>query len=326
MSKHRAREAMSLVVILVVGMAAAAQSGAGTGDTNGALFPSCCAGWTLPAKTHVGRPASREGTIEIRGLGSFAFDPTQVQTLRKDVFQTGYFSVFDALAHLARQGQIQMQYAWDDAAGTYLVQSLNGKSGWWYDAHYAGGTFERPVVRMDEYPVKDGMTIQLYLEDPERLAAILTSFREETARLQANAGRLVLPRVKVTAPQGELVFEDVLVTAHNSRLDVLQSGVVTVLDVLLSLGEQGKLAAVGLTWRAEMDGADPVDGYFVDRIDAAGFLILSTGDCTYAHEVGSEGLMNYLPPHGHKTSHVHLTSDLKVLTSPEYVEFLWTCL
>jgi hypothetical protein len=36
--------------------------------------------------------------------------------------------------------------------------------------------------------------------------------------------------------------------------------------------------------------------------------------------------MNYLPPHGHKTSHIHLTSDLKVLTSPEYVEFLWTCL
>ena len=326
MSKRRARGAIGLLMVIVVGMAAAAQSGAGTGDTSSVLLPSCCAGWTLPANAHLGLAPSQEGTIEIRSLGSFAFDPTQVQSLRKGIFQAGQFSVFDALAHLATQGRIQMQYAWDDAAGTYFIQSLNGKSGWWYDAHYAGGNFERPVVRMDEYPVKDGMAIQLYLEQPDRLDAIQKSFREETARLRANGGHLILPRVKVIAPQGELAFENVTVTSHNSRLDVLQPGVITVLDVLLSLGDEGKLTLVGLTWRAQMDGADPIDGYFVDRIDAEGYSVQATGDCTYSHEVGSEGLMEFLLPHGHTTSHVHLTADLKVLTSPEYVEFLWTCL
>jgi hypothetical protein len=219
-----------------------------------------------------------------------------------------------------------MEYSYDESLGTYVIESLNGKSGWWYDVHYAGGAFERPVVRMDEYPVKDGMAVQLYLESPDRLAAITQDFAEQVARLRSNGGRVVVPKVTVRSPRATLTFNDVGVTAHNVRSDVFQTGVISVLDVLLSLGEQGRLSSLELAWRDRMENADPVDNYFVDQVRTEDYSTEAAGDCTYVHEVGSEALMGFLAPHGHATSHVHLTADVEVLTSPEYVEFLWACL
>lgn len=310
---------ISVATLVAVGIGATAE------DAGSGLLPSA-GSWAPRAGAHVGRPPSNKGTVEIRGLGTFGFDPTQIQTLRKDVFRPGHFSVFDVLATLSKAGTIPMEYTYDETLGTYVILSLNGKSGWWYDAHYAGGAFERPVVRMDEYPVKDGMAIQLYLESPDRLAAIYKDFGEQVARLKSNGGRVVLPKVTVRSPQATLAFNDVTVTAHNVRADVFQAGVITVLDVLLSLGEQGRLSSVELTWRDRMENADPVDNYFVDGIQAEGYAIEAAGVCTYVHEVGSEALMGFLAPHGHTTSHVHLAADVEVLTSPEYVEFLWACL
>jgi len=54
--------------------------------------------------------ATGAGEIEIDGLGTFSFDPQKVETVRKDIFREGYFSIFDILVYLAQDGQIDMDY------------------------------------------------------------------------------------------------------------------------------------------------------------------------------------------------------------------------
>jgi len=316
----------AVAVFVLAGALLASGFGVSADEGASVVLPSCCGGWTPPAGAHTGQAPSEKGSIEIRGLGTFAYDPGQIQAQREGLFRPGQFSVFDVLVALAKAGTIPMEYTYDESMGTYVILSLNGKSGWWYDAHYAGGAFERPVVRMDEYPVKDGMAIQLYLESPERLAAIYKDYADQVARFKTNAGRVIIPKVRVRAPQGTLTFDDVLVTAHNVRADVFQTGVITVLDVLLSLGEEGKLQSLTLSWRDRMESEGVVGNYYVDQIQTDGFSTVMSESTTYMHEVASTSLVGFLTSHEHMSSHVHLASDAEVLTSPEYVEFQWSSL
>ncbi|MFW6103416.1 MAG: hypothetical protein ACOC7M_03845 [Chloroflexota bacterium] len=136
-------------------------------------------------------------------------------------------------------------------------------------------------------------------------------------RLQAKEGRVVLPLVTVRDPTaGIREFEDVVVTPHNVRSDVLQEGVVTALDIVLSLGEQGELAEKGLSWYPIIARADPVGHYFIERIDEAE----AYGGCGYVYEVG--------PPEfaGFSGSHIHIPTDTRVIVSPEYAMWFWLCL
>lgn len=295
-------------------------------EADSLLLPSESDGWTPSSEAHVGRAPTARGSIEIRGTGTLEFDPSQIEALRSDVFQSGHFSVFDVLVHLANQGAIELGYQFDESADTYVIKALNGLEGWWYDAHYAGGSFNRTVVRMDHYPVKDGMTIQFYLEDPDRLTAIHTSFRQEVDRRQQNGDQVIIPTVTIRSPQASLTFDEVVVKAHNVRADLFQPGVTTVLDVLLSLGEQEKLTSLTLSWHDGAEDADPIDNYFVNLITGDAFSPEATGSCIFTHQIGSGTLKDYLAPNACEGSHIHLTADVEVITSPEYVEWLWACL
>jgi len=264
--------------------------------------------------------------LEIRGTGTLEFDPSQIQSLRSDVFQSGHFSVFDVLVHLADQETIELEYEFDESADTYVIKTLNGLEGWWYDAHYAGGSFNRTVVRVDHYPVKDGMDILFYLEDPERLTAIHNNFREEVNRRRENGNQVIIPIVTIRSPQVSLTFDEVVVTAHNVREDLFQPDVITVLDVLLSLGEQEKLTSLKLTWHDRAEDTDPIDNYFVDHIVGEDFSPEIAGSCIFTHQIGSKTLKDYLAPNTCEGSHIHLTAGVEVIVSPEYVEWVWVCL
>jgi len=197
-------------------------------------------GWFLPDDYAQGRLVTETGTLEIRGLGELSFDPATITRLRPDIFLPGHFSVFDVLVHLAETNGLELEYEFDEELQTYVIQSLSGLSGWWYDAHYEGGSFDKTVVRLDQFPVRDGMSILLYLEDPARLDAIAQHFREEVARRAENDGAVIIPTVTLLSSTATVEFNNVAVTAHDSRSDVFQAGVITMLDVLLSLGEQGQ--------------------------------------------------------------------------------------
>ncbi len=281
--------------------------------------------WSVASTMRVDPAPAAPSSIEIRGVGTFSFDPTTVTSLRTDLFVPGRFSAFDVLMQLAAKGEIALDYSYDDSAATYVIKSINGLDGWWYDVRAPGGAYEHTALRMDTYPVKEGASIYVYLEDPARLAAIQASFREEVAARAANGGQVIVPVVTIKGPRSTVTFEDVAVTAHNSRPDIFQPGVITALDVLLSLGEQGKIAGLELTWHATIAGITNVNHYMIDWISLPDVLGQKDSSCGYMDEAATEGLRGFLTPHSHSTTEIHLSADAEVLVSPGYVEWQWLC-
>jgi hypothetical protein len=286
-------------------------------------LPGSSGSWALPSDRPQGRAPSEEGTAEVRGVGILPFDPSQIETQRPELFQPGHFSVFDVLVHLTDSGMLDMTYHWDDEAAAFVIDAINGLEGWWYDAHYQGGWFERTVVRIDQFPVKDGMSITVYLEDPERLAAIRSYHRASSPPKSGDV--LTIPVVTFQSCCEDTRFEDVEVRAHDTRDDVFRPGTITVLDVLLSLGEQGSLDALELHWRAEAATHPWIDSYLVEGITGTGFAPAMSPGCALTHQVSSEEIAEYLAAHTHTTAHIHLSADLEVLGTPQSVHWRWNC-
>jgi hypothetical protein len=272
------------------------------------------AGAWVPEVVHKGSLPSDTGSVTIEKVGVFTFEATEVETLRPDIFQAGHFSVFDVVAHLAKEGDIELTYHFDDSAGTHVIDTINGQNDWWYTAFYSGGWSERIAFRMDMFPYKDGTEIRLFRD--QNVDAIYTSFREEFNRLEANDGRIMIPEVRITGPGLNLAYSNVAVQAYDLRSDVLQSGVVTAMDVLLSLAEQGKIERLKLTWYDRIGGADPVENYFTEQINNAE----SRGTCGFVYEAGPHAFS------GFSGNHIHLASDVRVIIAPEYALWFWICL
>ena len=279
------------------------------------LLPNEDGSWT-PVADHAGVLPSDEGSVRIDGIGTLSFPADQVETVRPDIFQPSHFSLFDALVTLAQQGEIDLDYHFDEAMDTHVIDSLNGQEGWWYQARYAAGWYEPNVHRMDMYPYKNGSDVHLFVEDEERLAGVYRSFREGVDRLAANGGQVIIPRLTIEGPRDSWTFEDVVVTPHGVRSDVLQPDVVTALDALISLGEQGALSNLRLTWYETIASADPVDTYFVERINDA----WAVGGCGFVYETGPVAFT------GFRGTHIHIPSDVRAVISPEYARWFWICL
>jgi len=272
--------------------------------------------WEIPRDAPTGRVASNEGTIEIEGLGSFIFDPAEVETLRPDVFWQGHFSVFDVVAHLANKGWFTMNYHYERCLDTYVIEDINGQMNWWYRAHYSGGWYEISALRMDMYPYKDGTQIRLRRQSEEYLGRMYTSFAEEIARMSLNLERVVIPEVRV----GASVFANVPVSAHNVRNDVLQPGTLTALDVLLSLADQQRINQMKLTWYGSIGDADPVDSYWVEQIDDRDGLFdeeASVSEGGWVYETGSRSFSSF------QGNHLHIPADVRPIISPEYMMWYW---
>ncbi len=315
------RSASALLLLVALSLPSAV-FGIGYGEL--IALPSA-GSWSVASGARTDAAPQAVGSIEIRGIGKFTYDPSTIQTVRPDLFADGRFSAFDALLQLAASGQIELAYAYDDRETTYVAQSINGIEGWWYDVLLPGGAYERTTQRMDAYPIKEGSSIYVYLEDPARLAAIHESFREETAKLAADGGRVIVPVVTIKGPRSTATFENVAVTAHDSRPDLFRSGAITALDVLLSLGEQGRIAGLDLTWHTMVDDVENVNHYMVDWISIPDVLGDPDSSCGYMHSAATEGLRPFVTPHSHATTAIHLSPDAELLVSPEYVEWQWLC-
>lgn len=279
------------------------------------LFPNVDGTW-MPPDTAEGRVPSRTGTVDVIGVGKFSFDPADVSTVRPDIFANGHFSLFDAVVHIQEVGHIDLQYRFDNTLATHVIESINGQPHWWYVAHYSSGWWEDSVLHMDLYPWKDGTALRVQPVTESYMSRIHLAFEQELQRLAANDGQVIIPEVVIEDPTGTKVFYDVHVTSHGVRSDILQDGVITALDILLSLGEQGHLSTVGLTWYSSIGRADPVDNYFVERIDDAEAQLR----CGYVYEVGPTEFS------GFRGAHVHVPTDVRVLVSPDYALWFWLCL
>ena len=272
--------------------------------------------WRPDEKGHVGRKPSGTASVRVAGIGDLDFDSAQVKTTRPDTFQPGRFSMFDVIVHLAEQGKIQLDYHFDESMGTHLIDAVNGKDGWWYDAYHSGGWSERHVFRMDQWPFKNGTQLSLIRQGASHLDRVYQAFREEVKRLKENAGEVIIPELVIRSPVESLAFHDVMVTAHDTRLDLFRPGVVVALDALASLADQGRLSELGVTWYDRIGFADPVDHYFVETVNAA----QARGGCGFVYEAGPNEFR------GFNGTHIHLPSDARVIISPEYELWFWICL
>jgi hypothetical protein len=255
------------------------------------------------------------GTVTISGE-HYTFEPLKVETVRSDIFNTGFFSMFDVLVHLDKQGSINLEYHFDASMNTHIIDSLNDEPYWWYRTYYSGGWLEDNVFRPDHYPWKDGTTLIFYqLESSIHLENIYAVWREEIVRRTQNNGQLILPKVMITGKSFSKVFENVEIHPHNLRNDMFRDNVTTAIDVIQSLGDQEKIT-FELQWYESIGTAQVVKNYWVESIDGE----QSIGRCGFVYEAGA---FQYTFFQG---NHIHLPSDIRVLNSPEYVEFFWICI
>jgi hypothetical protein len=255
-----------------------------------------------------------KGKVTIRGVGTFEFTPHRISTQRDDIFREGHFSVFDILVHLDELGDIELEYHFEEKMNTFVIDSLNGESSWWYRVLYHGGWSENNVFRMDHFPYKDRMDIVITQIDEKLLGEVYGVFQTEMKRRKDNGGRIVIPEVVIRGPTTSIELQNVEVRPHNLRSDVFQEGVVTAIDVILSLGERQELT-YDLRWYEHI-GSAIVKNYFVDRINSDA----SHGRCGFVYESGSKTF------DGFRGNHIHLPSDTRVINGPEYLTYFWICI
>jgi hypothetical protein len=244
----------------------------------------------------------------------YEFNPEEVKTLRSDIFKEGYFSVFDVLVHLAKREDIELEYHFDDSMNTYIIDRLDGTRNWWYEIYYDGGWPEANNYRMDHYPWKDGAKLTFYEANAQRLEKIYDGFREEIDRLERNDGKVVIPVVYINGIYDKWQFENVRITPHNLRPDMFQNDAITAIDVILSLGDQGKVDYT-LKWYESIGDSRVVKSFWVE--DLMGDK--SEGRCGFVHEEGSTSRFNF------SGNHIHLPADIKVLNSPGYAWWFYIC-
>ena len=172
-----------------------ATTGDATSPTKGEppsyTLPTKEGAWT-PPESHAGDLPTGEGSIRIEGSGEFIFDAVQVKPIRTDVFQPEHFSLFDILIHLDERGDIALDYHFGEAMDTHVIDAIDGKGGWWYEAYYSNGWPEANAFRMDMYPYKNNTSIVMASARGARLEGIYQTFREEVDRLAQNGGQIII--------------------------------------------------------------------------------------------------------------------------------------
>jgi hypothetical protein len=269
----------------------------------------------VPGATSNNTRPHRMGKITV-GFETYEFDVNEVtSTIRPDIFKPGYFSMFDVLLHIADKGFVELEYYFDETMNTHVIDTLNGEPNWWYNTYYDGGWPENNYFRLDHYPWKDGATLIFQNFKTSHLERAYSFYREEAERRKTNDGEIIIPKVIINGRNFHGEFHNVEVTPHNMRNDVFQEDIITALDVILSLGDQGKID-YGLQWYETIGTAGIVKNYWVEKINDD----VAHGRCGFVYESGDEDVRGFLG------NHIHLPSDSRVLNSPEYVLFFWICL
>jgi hypothetical protein len=253
--------------------------------------------------------------IKVDGRNVKFTEHKDVVTVRPDIFRPGSFSVFDVLVHLDGLGRLDLEYHFNESMNTFVIDSLNNISHWWYRVEYSGGWPEGNAYRMDHYLWKPGTWLTLYPWFEDRNERRYATFVDEVERLRENNGTVILPHIEINTPRENLIFKDIIVTPHNLRNETFQDGVITAIDVITTLGDLG-LIQYDLQWYDRIGTAQVVRSYWVERINKD----QASGTCGFVYDTGSYEF------YGFSGNHIHLPSDVNVLNSPEYMRWFWICI
>ncbi|MFX0098811.1 MAG: hypothetical protein ACFFCS_04460 [Candidatus Hodarchaeota archaeon] len=246
----------------------------------------------------------------------YSFNPDEITTsVRQDIFKPGKFSMFDVLVHLDDKGTIDLVYHFNTSMNTYVIDSLNGETNWWYKAHYDGGSEERNVYRMDHYLWKRDSFLKLEKINTAKLDRIYETFMNETSRFIGNGNITIIPTVTIIFKNGSsLIFNDVNVIPYGLRNDTFHSNVTTAIDVILTLNESGQITC-DLQWYNALGSADVVYSYWVNGINGES----TEGRCGFVYEEGDD-IFGYT-----LGNYIEVPADTRVINSPEYETWFWKC-
>ena len=313
-------------------------------------FPATMAGVRLkaPGVLHVAGEALPVPGSRIRIGGQvYAFDPARhsIVSVRPDIFAPSYFSMFDVILAVAREQGIALAYHWDPSRKAHFIDAIDGRSAdYWYRFSYDAGSGNqgelglRREYRWDEALWRPGVWIAV--TEGEALDEIKGAYLREIQREEAhgNVVPLVTIAINPSSHQGNppgsnrvtvtREFRDVRVQAHDLRAAgapvpfsrPFQPGVVTSLDVLLSLQDQGELNLVNSVFYTYLAGKY-IDSHYVV---ALGFPGVGT-----AHASGRHGF-TYTTGNGSWQRMVndanrtfHITADIAVLHAPDFSTWVW---
>ncbi len=289
-------------------------------------------------------PGSR---VEILGQ-VYSFDPAEYAiktSLRPDIFAPGYFSMFDVILAVAKKNGIRMSLSFDPRCMTYFIKTINGRSGkYWYHFSYDAGSGNsseinyRRANRWDEALWRPGVWIKVV--EGENLDEIKAEYMEEMAR-QRQLGH-VIPRVSISInpsnykenpPGSDRItvsrdFTNVKVTPHDVRGTGYSSpypkpfrpGVVTSLDILLSLQDQGRLNLVTGVFYTFF-GGHYINSYYVVEMGFPGVGSAHASGRQGFVYVTENGTPNKLP--NNADGKLHITSDIHVVHAPDFSTWRW---
>ncbi len=232
---------------------------------------------------------------------SFTAEPSRHRpgTVRPDVFTRGFFSLFDVILDEAERNGIAITYEYDAAARTHWITSIDGVAGeYWYRWSFgaprsAAGSADDPdrdhacTDRWDENLWRPGVKIRVVADN--RVSELRRAYREEIRREEESGHTVEILTITARTPEAGSVpasaeqtpvdrrYTEVAVTPHDLRAPdhpspyskPFQPGVVTALDALLSLRDQGELDQVETVFVDRLAG-NWVYGYFVPTIGIPG--------------------------------------------------------
>jgi hypothetical protein len=276
----------------------------------------------------------------------FPFDSSEyeISSSRPDVFAEGYYSMFDVILAVAERNGIAIEYDFDATRKAHFISTINNVPGnYWY--HFSYDTEannqeigNRRANRWDELLWRPGVWIQVV--EGENLDEIKTEYLEEIER-ETVVGH-VIPDVTITIAPSDYMgnppnsgrimvsknFTDVLVTPHNLRSlgspspysKPFQPGVVTSLDIPLSLMDQGELTVAMSVFYTYLAGLY-IESYFV--------VALGFPEEGIAHASGRQGFV-YTTENGtledlpnDADRRFHVTCDIAVLHAPDFSRWRW---
>lgn len=276
------------------------------------------------------------------------FDPQEhsIVTVRPDIFAPGYFSMFDVILAVAKKKAIAVEYGFDEARQTHWITRMNGIEGdYWYGFSYDAGSGNanevqfRRANRWDEALWRPGVWIRVSM-NTDSIDALKREYLEEIVR-ERSSGH-VIPSVTISInpssyqgnPPGSgritvsRTYNNVSVTPHNLRstgattpyTKPFQPGVVTSMDVLLSLKDQGKLDLVTGVFYSYF-AQHYIDSYYVVELGFPGVGVAhSSGRQGFVY-VTENGAPNRLPNGANNL--LHMTSDINVVHAPDFSQWRW---
>lgn len=285
-------------------------------------------------------------TVEIAGK-KYPFNPSDytIATVRPDIFAPGFYSMFDVILAAAKKNGIPIEYGYDESCKTHFITAINGiKDDYWYHFSYDAGSQKsseiqyRRANRWDEALWRWGVDIKVVTG--ENMEEIKQEFRDEINREKAQGH--VIPGVTISLnpssykgnPQdSERItvtreYKNVIITPHNMRSTgypspyskPFQPGVVTSLDILLSLMDQKQLYMVTAVFYSYF-ARNYIDSYYVVALGFPGIGAAHASGRQGFVYVTSNGSMDRLP--NNADSKLHMTSDIFVVHAPDFSYWRW---